>query len=138
MSDAAPIRPLKVLVFSDDRNTRQAVILALGPRPAPELGTIEVTECATAPAVFAAVDQGVFDLVILDGEASPLGGMGVGRQLKDEVYECPPVLLLVARPQDAWLATWSKAEAIAMQPINPLALAETAAALLRERVAVAS
>lgn len=138
MSDAAPSRPLQVLVYSDDRNIRDAVITALGPRPAPELGAIEVTEIATGPAVLAQVDSGRFDLLILDGEAAPVGGMGLARQLKDEIYECPPICLLVARPQDGWLATWSRAEAIAMRPINPLALAETAADLLRQRVAVAS
>jgi hypothetical protein len=57
--------------------------------------------------------------------------MGLARQLKDEVYHCPPVLVLVARPQDAWLATWSRADAAVAAPVDPVALAETATTLLR-------
>ncbi len=53
------------------------------------------------------VDAQRFDLVILDGEATPAGGMGIARQLKDEIYQCPPILVLIGRPQDGWLATWS-------------------------------
>ena len=37
--------------------------------------------------------------------------MGIARQAKDEIYLCPPILVLTGRPQDAWLATWSRAEA---------------------------
>ena len=130
-------RTLRVLVYSDDRTVRNAVIQALGARPAPELPAIEVLQCATEPAVIAAADRGGLDLVILDGEAVPAGGMGVCRQLKDEIYRCPPIIVLIARPQDGWLATWSRADAVAEQPVNPMALARTAAELLRRRVAVA-
>ena len=137
-SSSAPRRSPQVLVYSDDRSVREAVILALGPRPAAELPAIEVLEVATEPAVIAAVDTGVFDLVILDGEATPAGGMGISRQLKDEIYRCPPILLIIGRPQDGWLATWSRADAITMHPINPMHLAEQAGELLRARLAVAS
>ena len=137
-SNVPATRPLQVLVYSDDRNVREAVRLALGPRPAPDLAPIEILDCATAPAVFAALDTGAFDLAILDGEAAPAGGMGVARQLKDEVYQCPPILVLIGRPQDAWLATWSRAEAIVTHPINPMHLAQAVGDLLRRRVAEAS
>ena len=43
----------------------------------------------------------------------------------------PPVLLLIGRPQDAWLATWSRAEAAVSHPIDPVALADGLAQLLR-------
>ena len=128
---------LRVLVYSDDRTVRNAVIRALGVRPAPDLPSIEILECATEPAVIAAADRGGLDLLILDGEAVPAGGMGVCRQLKDEIYRCPPIMVLIARPQDGWLATWSRADAVAEQPVNPMALARTAGELLRRRVAVA-
>ena len=44
------------------------------------------------------MDKGGIDLAILDGEAVPAGGMGICRQLKDEIYQCPPVLVLTGRP----------------------------------------
>ena len=125
---------LTVLVYSDDRNTREQVKLAIGRRPAADLPRVEYVECATGPAVIRAVDAGGVDLLVLDGEATPTGGMGICRQLKDEVYRCPPVLVLTGRPQDGWLATWSRAEAVVPHPIDPLVLARTVAELARHRV----
>ena len=129
-----PGRPLKVLVYSDDVNTRQQVILALGRRPHPDLPELTYTEVATEPVVLQHMDAGGVDLAILDGEAVPAGGMGIAKQLKDEIYQCPPVLVLTGRPQDAWLATWSRAEAAVPHPIDPLQLAEAVVGLLRARV----
>jgi hypothetical protein len=134
---SAPTKPLKVLVYSDDVNTRQQVILALGRRPHPDLPEVEYVEVATEPVVISNMDVGGIDLVILDGEAVPAGGMGIAKQLKDEIYRCPPVLVLIGRPQDAWLATWSRAEAAVSHPLDPLQLAEAAVSLLRSRVPAA-
>jgi DNA-binding response OmpR family regulator len=128
-------RPLKVLVYSDDRTTRESVRLALGKRPAADLPMLEYVECATEPAVIKTMDKGGIDLAILDGEAVPAGGMGIARQLKDEIFQCPPVLVITGRPQDAWLATWSRAEAAVSHPIDPVRLAEVTADLLRQRLA---
>ncbi|SDM68211.1 hypothetical protein SAMN05192576_0681 [Nocardioides szechwanensis] len=127
-------RKLKVLVYSDDVNTRQQVILALGRRPHPDLPELEYIEVATEPVVIQNMDAGHVDLAILDGEAVPAGGLGIAKQLKDEIYECPPVLVLTGRPQDAWLATWSRAEAAVPHPIDPIQLADSVVALLRARV----
>jgi DNA-binding response OmpR family regulator len=125
---------MKVLVYSDDVNTRTGVRMALGRRPAPELPRVEIFECATEPAVIAAMDAGGIDVAVLDGEAVPAGGMGVCRQLKDEIYRCPPVLVLIGRPQDAWLATWSRADAVTSHPLDPIAVADAVASLMRRRL----
>ncbi len=82
------------------------------------------------------LDQGGIDVCVLDGEAVPAGGMGVCRQLKDEVFDCPPVLLLMGRPQDAWLATWSRADAAVTLPVDPAELADALAGLVRGRLSV--
>ncbi len=126
--------PLKVLVYSDDKHTREQVILALGRRPHPDLPELTYVEVATEPVVIQNMDAGDIDLAILDGEAVPAGGMGIAKQLKDEIYRCPPVLVLIGRPQDAWLATWSRAEAAVPHPIDPLQLADAVVSLLRSRV----
>jgi CheY-like chemotaxis protein len=126
---------LTVLVYSDDRNTRAAVLRAIGRRPAAGLPRVEFVECATEPVVIKRMDRGGIDLAVLDGEAVPAGGMGICRQLKDEVYRCPPVLVLLGRPQDGWLATWSRADAVVAHPIDPIVLARTAAQLLAPRAA---
>ncbi|MFI5961624.1 hypothetical protein ACIA8J_05605 [Streptomyces asoensis] len=120
-----------VLVYSDDSNTREQVRLAAGRRPAPDVPVVEFVECATPQAVVRELDKGGIDVVVLDGEAAPMGGMGLCRQLKDEVFRCPPVLLLIGRPQDAWLATWSRADAAVTLPVEPVELASALASLLR-------
>ncbi|KQX76570.1 MULTISPECIES: response regulator transcription factor [Aeromicrobium] len=124
-------KPLRVLVYSDDRDVRSAVLSALGARPHPDLPPFEYVECATEPVVLQHLDGGGIDLVVLDGEAVPVGGLGIARQIKDEIFQAPPVLVLTGRPQDAWLATWSRAEAAVSHPIEPIRLAEAVIALAR-------
>ena len=82
-------KALKVLVYSDDVHTREQVILALGRRPHPDLPEVEYVEVATEPVVIQNMDAGHIDLAILDGEAVPAGGMGIAKQLKDEIYQLP-------------------------------------------------
>ena len=125
---------LKVLVYSDDVDTREQVILALGRRPHPDLPELEYVEVATEPVVIQQMDAGGIALAILDGEAVPAGGMGIARQLKDEIYHCPPLLVLTGRVQDNWLATWSRADAAVSHPLDPIELAETVVRLLLPRV----
>ncbi len=131
MSDS---KPLKVLVYSDDVTVRQQVILALGRRPHPDLPEVTYVEVATEPVVIKNMDAGGIALAILDGEAVPAGGMGIAKQLKDEIYRCPPIVVLTGRPQDAWLATWSRAEAAVPHPLDPIQLSEAVVSLLRSRV----
>ncbi|MHB0927410.1 MAG: hypothetical protein ACYC3W_00580 [Candidatus Nanopelagicales bacterium] len=129
---------LKVMVFSDDASIRSQVRAALGTSVARELPGLEFLEVATEPVVMRTLDAGGVDLVILDGEAHPAGGLGICRQIKDEIFKAPPVIVLIGRPADGWLATWSHADGVVPQPIDPVVLAETAAALLRQRVSVTS
>ena len=138
MSSPQAPRPMRVMVYSDDRNVRRTVINALGTRPDPELPDLEFIEVATAPVVHRTADEAGLDLMILDGEATPAGGLGLARQLKDEIYRCPPILVLTGRPQDAWLATWSRADGVVGHPIEPGSLAEAVSGLLRSRAAISA
>ena len=134
----AAVKQLKVLLYSDDAKVRESLRLALGTRPDPALPELSVEEFATAPALIARMDAAAerrVDLLVLDGEAVPSGGMGLARQLKDEIYHCPPLLIITGRPQDGWLATWARADAVVSHPIDPVRLADVAASLLRPRVA---
>ena len=120
-----------VLVYSNSAEVRAQVRTAVGRRPAPDTGRIEWVECAAQADVQRELDQGGIDVAILDGEAVPAGGMGIARQLKDEIYRCPPLLVLTGRIDDAWLATWSRAEAVVPHPIDPLVLADVFVRLMR-------
>ena len=137
LTHATSLKKKQIAIYSDDTSVRAAVILALGKRVAEDLPEHEVHEFATGAALRQYIDRksqdGTFkiDLFILDGEATPEGGLGVARQLKDEVFNCPPVLAITGRKEDAWLAAWSKVEASVIHPIDPFTLARTVAELLR-------
>ncbi|MCZ2847555.1 hypothetical protein [Modestobacter sp. VKM Ac-2978] len=130
--DAAPAT---VLVFSQRAEVRTAVRTALGNAPAADVGPVTYLECATADEVVAAVDRGGVDLCVLDGEAQPTGGMGISRQLKHEIADCPQLVVLIARQADRWLAHWSMADATLAYPVDPLTAPEVVAGLLRDRAA---
>jgi DNA-binding response OmpR family regulator len=105
--------------------------MAVGRRPAADVGPVTWIECTTGAEVVAAVDEGGIDLCILDGEAQPTGGLAVTRQLEQEVRDRPPVCVLIARQADRWLAHWSRAEATLPLPIDPLTAPGVVADLLR-------
>jgi len=136
---AARERKYSIVLYSDDSTVRQAVSAALGTRLAPEMAEHVIHEFATAAALRLYVDgkkpdsDTPIDLFILDGEAVPEGGLGIARQLKDEVFNCPAVLVITGRKADAWLAAWSRAEANVLHPIDPFTLAHTVADLIRAR-----
>jgi DNA-binding response OmpR family regulator len=138
MSDPQAPETLRVMVYSDDLTVRRAVITALGTRLDMDLPELEFVEVATGPVVVRTADAGGLALMILDGEATPTGGLGLTRQLKDEIHRCPPILVLTGRPQDAWLATWSRADAVVGHPIDPGQLAEAVSGLLRARLQATS
>ncbi|WP_233404940.1 hypothetical protein [Actinotalea solisilvae] len=122
---------LRVLLYSDHVETREQVKLAVGRRISKDLPPVEWVEVATPDMAITTVDAGGLDLLVLDGEAGKAGGIGLCRQVKDEVYRCPPVLVLIARPQDAWLASWAQPDAVVSRPLDPIELQQAVAGLLR-------
>ena len=134
-------RKYSIVLYSDDVTVREAVIGALGSRVAPDMAEHVIHQFATGAAVRLFVDakkpgnEAPIDLFILDGESVPEGGIGMARQLKDEVFNCPPVMVITGRKEDAWLAAWSRAEANVLHPVDPFTLSHTVAELLRARTA---
>ncbi|MEO9140067.1 MAG: hypothetical protein ABI345_13495 [Jatrophihabitans sp.] len=122
-----------VLVYSNIAAVRAQVRTAVGRRPAPDTGRIDWVECASNADVLRELDAGDIDVAILDGEAQPTGGMGLARQFKNELEDCPPIVVLIARRQDGWLASWSLADAVINTPIDPVESAEVVAEQLRRR-----
>jgi len=126
-------QPMRILVFSHRADVRESIMNAIGRRPATDLGRISYVEVAGVGDVLSEMDEGGLDLAILDGEAQPTGGIGLCRQLKNEIDDCPPIVVSVRRKDDRWLATWSQADAVLVHPLDPLAAAETVANVLRDR-----
>jgi DNA-binding response OmpR family regulator len=122
-----------VVVYSNSADVRAQVRTAVGRRPAPDSARIDWVECATNAEVIEQLDEGGLDLVILDGEAQPTGGAGLARQFKYEITDCPPIIVLIARKQDGWLASWSLADAVIGQPLDPVDAAAVVAEQLRRR-----
>lgn len=119
-----------VLVYATDAVVRDQVRLAIGRSPAPGVSIERYLDTDDADEVVRLADEGVPDLLILDGEAWPTGGLGLCRQLKNELASPPPTLVLIGRRDDRWLGEWSQADAVLMHPIDAVELARAAVSLL--------
>ena len=126
-----------IAIYSDNQSVRQSIVSALGTQVATDLPPHTIMEFATGNALRLYLDEKrSVDLFVLDGEASPEGGMGIARELKDEIFNCPPTLLITGRVQDAGLASWSKADGTVSHPIDPFTIAHKVADLLRQRTSI--
>jgi DNA-binding response OmpR family regulator len=121
-----------VLLYSDDPAVRDRIRLAIGPRPAADL-SIEFVDASTWEECRRLLDDYEIDLMILDGEAAPAGGLGIARQVKDEYADPPPTCVVIARAADRWLAAFAHVDATLLYPLDPVTTGQTVAGLLRAR-----
>jgi hypothetical protein len=121
-----------VLLYSDDAAVRDKIRLAIGPRPAADL-SIEFVDASTWEECRRLLDEYEIDLMILDGEAAPAGGLGIARQTKDEYADPPPTCVVLARAADRWLAAFAQVDATLMNPLDPVTTGQTIAGMLRAR-----
>jgi DNA-binding response OmpR family regulator len=123
-----------VLLYSDDPEVRDRMRLAVGRRPAADL-TVRFVDVSTYDEVIRVMDGHDVDVLVLDGEAAPAGGLGIARQLKDEIEDCPPTCVVIARAADRWLAAYARVDATLVHPLDPVLTGRTVSTLLRERAA---
>jgi DNA-binding response OmpR family regulator len=121
-----------VLLYSDDLKVRDRIRLAIGPRPAADLA-IEFVDASTWEECRRLLDDYEIDLMILDGEAAPAGGLGIARQTKDEYADPPPTCVVIARAADRWLAAFAQVDATLVYPLDPVTTGQTIAGMLRAR-----
>lgn len=131
-ANTPPTRSISILLYSNDRSVRDTVRVAIGTHPADDVVVESWKECATPDIALMEAHAGGYDVLILDGESQPYGGMGVCRQLKNELFECPPILVLTGRPGDGWLATWSQADAVLARPLDEARLTAAVTGLARQ------
>ncbi len=131
---ARPVRTSVVLLYGDDPQVRDRMRLAIGTRPAAGLA-VRFVEAATYDECVRLVDDVDVDVLVLDGESTPAGGLGIARQLKDEVPDCPPTCVVIARAADRWLAAYARVDATLVHPLDPITTGTTVAGLLRTRAA---
>jgi DNA-binding response OmpR family regulator len=131
MTSSAETGTKTVLLYSDDPLIRDRMRTAVGRRPASDI-RVEYLDATSYDETIRLVDGHRVDLVLLDGEAWPAGGLGIARQLRDELTDgCPLTCVVLARAADRWLAAWSRADAVLIHPLDPVRTAETVADLLR-------
>ncbi|MEV4350220.1 hypothetical protein AB0J83_37670 [Actinoplanes sp. NPDC049596] len=121
-----------VLLYSDDPAVRDRIRLAIGERPAADL-KVEFADAATWEDCRNLLDKYEIDLMVLDGEAAPAGGLGIARQTKDEYASPPPTCVVIARAADRWLAAYSQVDQTLVAPLDPVTTGQTVAAMLRAR-----
>ncbi|MGI8984943.1 MAG: response regulator [Acidimicrobiales bacterium] len=118
----------EVLVVSDSSRVREEVIASL-----PDAG-ITVRELNHGADVLPAVLVSTPDLLVLDSQIGSMGGMATTLDLHLEAgagrAPAVPILMLLDRRADVFLARRSDAEGWVVKPIDPLRLGRAIAALL--------
>ena len=134
MSDDSKPQPDKytVLLYSDDLAVRDRIRMAIGVRPAADL-SVEFVDASTWEECRILLDTYEIDLMVLDGEAAPAGGLGIARQTKDEYADPPPTCVVIARAADRWLAAFAQVDATLVYPLDPVTTGQTIAGMLRAR-----
>ncbi|UQU63262.1 hypothetical protein COUCH_30245 [Couchioplanes caeruleus] len=134
MSDDSKPKPDKytVLLYSDDLAVRDKIRLAIGVRPAADL-TVEFVDASTWEECRRLLDDYEIDLMVLDGEATPAGGLGIARQTKDEYADPPPTCVVLARAADRWLAAYAQVDHTLFYPLDPVTTGQSVAGMLRAR-----
>ena len=117
-----------ILVASDAPTLRREVEAVIsGP-------DVEVRSVTSGPEVVAFVAEGSPDLVIVDMQMGNMGGMAVCLELRlQESYDAVdhiPVLMLLDRRPDVFLARRSSAEGWLVKPLDPIRLRRAVQALL--------
>jgi len=118
----------EVLVVSDSSNVREAVVASL-----PDTG-ITVRELNHGAEVVPAVQTRKPDLIVLDQQIGRMGGMAtcLDLHLEQGAGRLPhvPVLMLLDRRADVFLARRSEAEGWVVKPLDPMRLGRAISALL--------
>jgi DNA-binding response OmpR family regulator len=118
----------EVIVVSDSPNVREAVIASL---PDPSITVRELTRGAD---VLPAVGKKKPDLIVLDQQIGRMGGMATALDLHLEAgagrVPHVPVLMLLDRRADVFLARRSDVEGWVVKPIDPLRLGRAISTLL--------
>ena len=122
---------IKVLLVASDQRVRERLRLALERLEVTgeEVDFLEVAEGNSAVAVAEARHP---DLAVVEVGVTPYGAFGITRDIKASPETTCPVVVVLERPQDDWLARWSGADALVNRPIDPFALAEVARRLVEE------
>ncbi len=129
MAPATPVRD--ILIASDSRAVQDEVRAVLSSRD------YSVRTVTTGPGVIAAVAERTPDLLVCDFQIGNMGGMAITLELRGEEsggrLEHVPVLLLIDRRPDVFLARRSGADGFLVKPLDPIRLRRAITAILDGR-----
>lgn len=125
---------MNVLLVSADPRVREMMSLCVrGVRRQVGKPDVQIAEASDGIAGMKLAWRDLPDVVVVDEITSRAGAFAVARDLTGSLPPFPgKVVILLDRPQDAWLARWSGADAWFTKPVNPFELAETVAGFLAE------
>lgn len=125
---------VKALVISPDEEVRQHLRIALQSAERRTGGAWQYLEASDGVAGLKVAWRERPDVVVADEIASRAGGFAVAKDLRGASVPFPGAILIVlARPQDAWLAEWSGADAWIERPVDPFALADAVVEAVERR-----
>jgi CheY-like chemotaxis protein len=121
----------KIMLVAAEPGHRERLRLALE-RLEADSGEVEFLEAENGNVALAIAEREYPDLVVVEVGVTPYGAFGLTRDLKALPELACPVIIVLERLQDEWLARWAGADALVQQPIDPFALAQVARRLLQE------
>ncbi len=126
--------PMKVLLVSDDPASREVMRIAVGSAERLLVEPFQFAEAANGVQGLRSAWRVAPDVVVAEETASRMGAFALSRDLRGAADPyAGGIIILLDRAQDAWLAKWSGADAWFTKPIDPFALADTVATLIRAR-----
>jgi len=124
---------VKVLLVSPRPESRELTGLAIAGISRRLVERLQFLEASNGEEGIAVAWRERPDVVVADEIASRAGAFALTRELRDQARPFEGVIvILLDRPQDAWLAKWSGADAWFVKPVDPFELADRVVELLRE------
>ena len=116
---------MDVLLVSPDPSTRELMALTVRSIERRLGGELRFRAAANGELGTRAALRDRPEIVVADELASRAGAFGLARTLRDDAEPFVGVIVvLLERPQDAWLARWSGADAWFVKPPDPFAVAD--------------
>ena len=113
-------KPLSILVVSDDPHVREEARYSFPVETS-------VKSATEARAAWRTLHEAAFSAVVVDMQTGSAGGYALARDMSQSSrFERVPVVMLLERPQDAWLARTAGAAAYLVKPLSSGELAGAA------------
>jgi DNA-binding response OmpR family regulator len=120
---------VRTILVASDAPTVRAEVASIAGRP-----DIDIREARSGPEVMTSVAESLPDLVVVDLQMGNMGGMAVCLELRLEASYGKighvPVLMLLDRRPDVFLARRSGAEGWLVKPLDPIRLRQAITSLL--------